>query len=61
MRELQRQLVAGWAGAAASLAPGEATAIAAWHSRRLALIETGRSSLRVGHQDLAAGLASPPP
>ncbi len=58
MRELQRQLVAGWAGAAASLAPGEAAAIAAWHSRRRAFIEAGGSSLRVGHQDLAASLAS---
>ena len=52
--ELQRALVEGWAGAAKEMAPGDAAPIDAWRARRLAHIDAGRSSLRVGHQDLAA-------
>jgi hypothetical protein len=52
--ELQRQLVAGWAGAAAQLAPERADAIAAWRTRRSEGIAAGRSRIRVGHQDLLA-------
>ena len=51
---LQRQLLAGWAGAAREIAPGEATAVAAWLTRRLAHVDAGASVLRVGHVDLAA-------
>lgn len=53
LRELQRQLVDGWASAARALAPAEATAIDAWRGRRTAHIDGGRSTVRVGHQDLA--------
>lgn len=56
MRELQRQLVDGWAGAAAEMAPAAADDIEAWRVRRCAHIDAGISTLRVGHQDLA-GLA----
>jgi len=57
--ELQRELVAGWAGAARELAPSDAALIDGWRARRLAHIDAGRSHLRVGHQDLAAWLPSP--
>lgn len=52
--ELQRQLVAGWAHAAQVIAPGDAEAIAGWHTRRLDAIARGASTIRVGHQDLLA-------
>ncbi len=59
--DLQRQLIAGWAGAAARLAPQRADAIAAWQARRLASIAAGRSRIRVGHQDLLAYPTLPAP
>lgn len=52
--ELQRQLLAGWAGAAQTMAPDDASGLDGWLKRRLALVEQGRSRLRVGHRDLAA-------
>jgi hypothetical protein len=52
--ELQRQLVGGWADAAAQLAPERAAVLAAWRDRRLGWIASGRSRLVVGHQDLLA-------
>ncbi len=52
--ELQRQLIAGWAGAARDMAPAEEAAIIAWRDRRLAAVESGASRLRVGHGDLLA-------
>ncbi len=58
---LQRQLVAGWAGAAAQLTPERADAIAAWQARRFECIAGGRSRIGVGHQDLLAYPASPVP
>lgn len=56
-RELQAQLVGGWAGAAAAIAPGDAPAIDAWRRRRLEHVSAGRSTIRVGHVDLAGWLA----
>jgi hypothetical protein len=55
-RPVQREIAAGVAGAVgASLAAGEDPArLQRWHGQRLALIEAGRSSLRVGHTDLLA-------
>lgn len=53
MPELQQQLVDGWAGAAAELAPAQAARIAAWRDRRAAHIAAGRSRLVVGHEDIA--------
>ncbi|MEP7116640.1 MAG: class I SAM-dependent methyltransferase [Acidobacteriota bacterium] len=52
-RELQRQLVEGWASAATAMAPADAATIDAWREQRVAHIDEGRSTLRVGHQDLA--------
>jgi SAM-dependent methyltransferase len=52
--ELQRQLIAGWAGAARDVAPDHAMAIDAWRERRLAAVADGTSRLRVGHGDLLA-------
>jgi hypothetical protein len=49
---LQRALVSGWADAAAEVAPDEGPAIAGWRDRRLGWITEGRSSMRVGHEDL---------
>lgn len=49
---LQSALVGGWAAAAAGVAPSEAPAIAGWRDRRLGWINEGRSSMRVGHEDL---------
>jgi hypothetical protein len=59
--ELQRQLVAGWAGAASHLAPQRAAAISAWQAQRFESIAGGRSRVRVGHQDLLAYPTPPAP
>ncbi len=53
-QDLQRELVDGWATAATEIAPADAPRLAAWRSRRLAHIAAGRSSITIGHQDLAA-------
>jgi hypothetical protein len=52
--ELQRQLLAGWAEAAASIAPEASPLIKAWRTKRIAHLDAGRSILKVGHQDLTA-------
>ena len=52
--ELQRQLLAGWAGAARELAPGDAAAIDAWLARRLTHVDAGASHIVVGHVDVLA-------
>jgi hypothetical protein len=53
-RELQRQLIKGWAHAAEEMAPEEAANIGDWLQRRLAHIDAGRSHVIVGHDDFAA-------
>ena len=53
-RELQRQLVEGWAEAATGIAPGDSAMILSWSRRRLAHIDAGRSRIIVCHEDLAA-------
>jgi hypothetical protein len=50
---LQRQLIEGWAQAAAAIAPAEGASIQDWRDRRLMHVENHRSRLSVGHQDLA--------
>ncbi len=52
--ELQRQLIEGWAGAAAEVSPDLATGIGAWRARRVAYVDARRSTIIVGHEDLAA-------
>ena len=56
--DLQRQLIEGWARAAAEVAPDRDQSIKSWRARRLALVADDRSQLTVGHQDLAAWLPS---
>jgi len=51
--ELQRQLIQGWADAAAELSAGDTESIFDWRDRRLAHITANRSRLVVGHQDVA--------
>jgi hypothetical protein len=53
-RELQRQLIDGWAEAAKEIAPAEAPRIAEWQTRRLEHVDAGRSHIVVGHHDVAA-------
>lgn len=53
-REMQRQLMEGWAEAALEVAPDRAAMIGRWLAQRLAHVEAQRSRVRVGHEDLAA-------
>jgi hypothetical protein len=55
-RELQEQLIDGWAAAAIAVASGQPSSIRSWRTRRLAHVAAGRSRLIVGHEDLAAWL-----
>lgn len=55
-RELQRQLIEGWAEAASEIAPDRSSMIQRWLARRLAHVEAGRSRITVGHEDLGAWL-----
>jgi SAM-dependent methyltransferase len=55
-RELQEQLIKGWAHAAEEVAPEDTSRISDWLSRRLAHVKAGRSRIVVGHEDLAAWL-----
>ena len=52
--ELQRQLIDGWAQAAAAMAPQQIRMIDAWRERRFAHVAAGWSSITVGHEDFAA-------
>lgn len=54
--ELQRLLIDGWAEAATEIEPDAASTIADWHIRRLRHVDTGRSRLVVGHDDVGAWL-----
>ncbi len=51
-REIQRALLEGWVDAARAIEPAGKGWLRRWRERRLALIETGRSRLTVGHRDL---------
>jgi hypothetical protein len=57
-RDLQRELVNGWAIAALEMAPEKQAIIESWRSRRLAHIDAGRSRMLVGHVDVA-GICRP--
>jgi hypothetical protein len=52
--ELQRALIDGWTHAAVEIAPEEASPIRRWNLRRLKHVNEGRSTIVVGHVDLAA-------
>jgi hypothetical protein len=51
---VQITLINGWAAAAREMAPAETEAIVFWQARRLAHVAAGTSTIRVGHEDLAA-------
>ncbi len=51
--ELQRQLIDGWASAAAEIAPDSAHRVRSWQERRLLRVVAGESQLIVGHLDVA--------
>jgi SAM-dependent methyltransferase len=53
-RDLQRELIEGWAAAAREIAPEQAATIFSWTSRRIAHVDVGRSRITVGHRDLMA-------
>ena len=55
-RELQTQLIHGWADAAGEMTPHQLPMIRSWLARRLAHIDAGRSHITVGHDDLAGWL-----
>jgi len=55
-RELQRQLIEGWAEAAREIARGQTSMIDDWLHRRLAHVNANRSHVIVCHEDLAAWL-----
>jgi hypothetical protein len=55
-RDLQQQLLEGWAHAALEMAPEHATRVRSWLARRLAHVATGDSRITVGHQDLIGWL-----
>jgi SAM-dependent methyltransferase len=50
---LQRELMEGWAQAAAEIAPDRSPMIQEWLGRRLAHVDAGRSQAVVGHEDVA--------
>jgi SAM-dependent methyltransferase len=50
-REMQTEILAGWASAAHDMGTLPPADIKAWLARRRAAVATGRSSLRVGHID----------
>lgn len=53
-REIQTEVLSGWAGAAREIGDPPPREIVDWLERRRGLIAAGRSSLRVGHVDLLA-------
>ena len=53
-REMQNELLAGWASAAREMGVPHLDDIVAWLTRRRDLVAAGRSSMRVGHIDLFA-------
>ena len=53
-RDMQNAMLAGCAGAARELGAGSIEEIAAWLTRRRALVAAGGSSIRVGHVDFFA-------
>ena len=53
---MQHALLDGWLRAALEIAPEHTTPLTAWHRRRRAHIDAGRSRLVVGHVDLVGWL-----
>ncbi|HET9359405.1 MAG TPA: hypothetical protein VFO58_06630, partial [Vicinamibacterales bacterium] len=55
-RAFQRQLIEGWARAAAEIAPERTALVDDWLRRRQIHVDAGRSRIIVGHRDMAARL-----
>ena len=53
-REMQRQLIDGWAMAAGEVDTSAAARIGEWRTRRLGHVDSGHSHIVVGHHDVAA-------
>jgi len=53
---LQLALLDGWRDAAVEIAPERRANFAAWHERRCAHVDAGRSTLRIGHFDVVGWL-----
>ena len=53
-RDIQRQLIDGWADAATEIEPEQVTRIRRWQRGRHAHVAAGRSRIIVGHDDLVA-------
>jgi len=53
---MQHALLDGWLSAALEMAPEQTTPLTAWHRRRRAHVDAGRSRLAVGHVDLVGWL-----
>lgn len=53
-RELQRELMTGWAQAALELEPAARTDVEEWLAFRMRQLDLGHSRALVGHEDLAA-------
>jgi hypothetical protein len=53
-RDIQLQIVAGWAAAAAEMDGPSRAALADWLARRQAFVTAGRSTITVGHVDFFA-------
>jgi hypothetical protein len=53
-REIQRDMLAGWAGAAREIGAVSLPDAAAWLTRRRDLLAAGRSTVKVGHVDIFA-------
>lgn len=53
---MQHALLDGWLAAALEIAPEHTTPLTAWHRRRRAHVDAGRSRLVVGHVDLVGWL-----
>jgi len=53
-RDIQSEIVSGWAGAAREIGSPSPSEIEQWLTQRIATIEAGRSFIRVGHVDFFA-------
>jgi hypothetical protein len=55
-KRMQLALLDGWRDAALAIAPQRRGALLAWHDRRHAHVEAGRSELTIGHVDVIGWL-----
>lgn len=53
---MQHALLDGWLAAALEIAPEQTASLTAWHRRRRAHVDAGRSRMVVGHADLVGWL-----